>query len=360
MNQYIYVLINPSLRGLLKIGRTTRNPEDRALELSTATGVPQAFIVAYECIVGDGVAAEKLIHEQLASEGHRINDSREFFQVPLKVAIRVIDRVCQIFPESDKSLNSPQDEEATNAISFLELGLAHLSGTESVLQSFDKARTCFEKAVLLREAMAYQYLADIHLWGMGVKLDTSEAIRLLQEGGEKGDAHCFYKLWQIFSGQAHPPLDIEMERNPSELHLTNAEVAFGWYLSALDEGNDLDEKSMFVETYCWDYLGWAGATGRFAQRLLQPKIEAYRDSALKIKSARANGIPINELRESTAGANISFGPMMKLHEFMGPGSKQALSQILQGLDIHDLKYGFSRLPARSMLEQTRTFLQYLT
>ena len=49
---YVYILINQSYRygglrrKLLKIGQTSRNPEERAKELSS-TGVPTPFEVAY-------------------------------------------------------------------------------------------------------------------------------------------------------------------------------------------------------------------------------------------------------------------------------------------------------------------------
>lgn len=35
----VYVLINPSMEGLIKVGKTTRNPKERADELSKVTGV---------------------------------------------------------------------------------------------------------------------------------------------------------------------------------------------------------------------------------------------------------------------------------------------------------------------------------
>ena len=35
---FVYILINPSLGGLLKIGKTDHTPEERAKELSMATG----------------------------------------------------------------------------------------------------------------------------------------------------------------------------------------------------------------------------------------------------------------------------------------------------------------------------------
>ena len=320
MSQYVYVLINPALRGLLKIGRTSRSPEERAQELSTSTGVPQAFIVAYECIVSDGNAAEKLIHDELAREGYRINNSREFFEVPLKVAIKVIDRVCQSLPKTIDFIDNTQEEDEPEAFNFLELGLASLTGTDTVLQNYEQAKKYFEKAVLVRDIAAYQYLADIHLWGMGVKLNTVEAIRLLEEGGRRGNSHCFFKLWEIFSGWICPPLNIEIERNPSELHPTNADVAFGWYLDSLDIGDNSNGISTLDEIYCESYLKWTLSlpvdgkplAGRHTQRLLQPKIDACRGAALKIKAGRAKGILIHELKEHGSGTHISFGPMMKL------------------------------------------------
>ncbi len=36
---HIYILMNPTMPGYLKIGMTTRSPEERARELSNSTGV---------------------------------------------------------------------------------------------------------------------------------------------------------------------------------------------------------------------------------------------------------------------------------------------------------------------------------
>jgi hypothetical protein len=55
---FVYVLINPSLPSYVKIGKTTKDPSIRAAELSSATGVPTPFYVAYEayffysCFIG--------------------------------------------------------------------------------------------------------------------------------------------------------------------------------------------------------------------------------------------------------------------------------------------------------------------
>ncbi len=48
MSEIVYVLTNPTMPGLIKIGRTT-NLEQRVKSLSSDTGVPLPFEVFYAC-----------------------------------------------------------------------------------------------------------------------------------------------------------------------------------------------------------------------------------------------------------------------------------------------------------------------
>jgi len=82
---YVYILLNPALRGQVKIGRTTNSPEDRAAELS-GTGLPHEFVVAYAERVSDCESVERLLHEKFAAV--RVNPSREFFRVTVHEAVR--------------------------------------------------------------------------------------------------------------------------------------------------------------------------------------------------------------------------------------------------------------------------------
>ena len=93
MAEFVYVLMNASIPGQLKIGRTARDVEERARELSAHTGVPTPFVVAFTCEVGNSVLVESEIHKRLQSLGYRTSSNREFFAVPLKNAIEVIQRV---------------------------------------------------------------------------------------------------------------------------------------------------------------------------------------------------------------------------------------------------------------------------
>lgn len=93
---YLYVLVNPAFRSnFLKIGKTTRTPSERAEEISLGTGVPLRFYVAYEALVSDCHAVERIVHERL--RGARSTTNREFFEVPLKDAIRIISEVASQF-----------------------------------------------------------------------------------------------------------------------------------------------------------------------------------------------------------------------------------------------------------------------
>lgn len=74
----VYVLTNSAMRGLVKIGWTSRTAEARAAELDT-TGVPAPFEVQAAFRVADGRRVEHALHE--AFRPWRYRNSREFFEV---------------------------------------------------------------------------------------------------------------------------------------------------------------------------------------------------------------------------------------------------------------------------------------
>ena len=74
---------------MLKIGLTTREPAQRARELSGSTGVPTPFEVAHKRYVSDCYAVEQEIHKRL--DRHRVGKNREFFQMTVADATRSVD-----------------------------------------------------------------------------------------------------------------------------------------------------------------------------------------------------------------------------------------------------------------------------
>lgn len=87
---YVYLLVNPAMPGMVKIGRTSRPPAMRVAELSGATGVPVPFVLLYEVQVPDAVAGERHVHELLQERGARIAGNREFFGVSPSVAVELL------------------------------------------------------------------------------------------------------------------------------------------------------------------------------------------------------------------------------------------------------------------------------
>lgn len=88
----IYVLTNPYYkRNIVKIGKTHRTADVRALELAKPTGVPDKFEIVFDEIVSDVDKAEKAIHRKL--EKCRVNSSREFFEISIRDAIKTVQSV---------------------------------------------------------------------------------------------------------------------------------------------------------------------------------------------------------------------------------------------------------------------------
>lgn len=121
---HIYILINPSMPGLLKIGKTCRTSDIRAGELSGDTGVPADFIVAFEVPVSDCDAAESGVHRELAN--FRFNQNREFFKLRLRDAVQLVSEIAAKFPVTPSEDNGDFDQERGRKQSPLDDGLTPL------------------------------------------------------------------------------------------------------------------------------------------------------------------------------------------------------------------------------------------
>lgn len=99
----LYVLVNASMQGHVKIGRTARDAAERARELSAATGVPTPFVVAYEAKFADVAAAERYVHKALERRNCRVSDRREFFRISSTEAIKVIESVKRSLENSQEA-----------------------------------------------------------------------------------------------------------------------------------------------------------------------------------------------------------------------------------------------------------------
>jgi T5orf172 domain len=95
---YVYILTNPSMHGLVKVGKTTTTPNQRMSELHS-TGVPTPFKLEFSISVDDCHKAERLAHKAL--DKCRVSANREFFRISVKSAIEKILEVVDEFEVVD-------------------------------------------------------------------------------------------------------------------------------------------------------------------------------------------------------------------------------------------------------------------
>lgn len=82
---YVYILSNPDLKGILKVGRTSDLPETRAKSLSRSSAIPRPYVKEWSKEVANIALAEMMLHYTL----HEYSVSKEFFNIPLEDAINI-------------------------------------------------------------------------------------------------------------------------------------------------------------------------------------------------------------------------------------------------------------------------------
>ena len=89
--QYVYILSNPAMPRLIKIGYTKNHPGERVKQLSRSSSIPVPFDVEWVYPCYNAIELEGEVHKYL--ESYRVNDSREFFQIPIKKAKSIIKKL---------------------------------------------------------------------------------------------------------------------------------------------------------------------------------------------------------------------------------------------------------------------------
>lgn len=171
---YIYILINPSLeKDLLKIGKTTTTSEQRAAEISSSTGVATAYYVAYEAKTSDCHLAEAVIHKELAE--YRYKSNREFFKIPLKKAIPLVEQILSemIEPSEEKISKERNDSDYKRAEALSDSG-----EIESKAGNYAKAIDLYNKAISIRpDNSDYHLNLGTTYWKLGHNEEAEKAIR---------------------------------------------------------------------------------------------------------------------------------------------------------------------------------------
>jgi T5orf172 domain len=84
----VYVLTNPAMPGMVKIGRTSHDDAKTRIDQLYTTGVPVPFNLEFVCKVPNSEEVEKALHQAFAP--HRVNPKREFFTIEASQAIVIL------------------------------------------------------------------------------------------------------------------------------------------------------------------------------------------------------------------------------------------------------------------------------
>ncbi len=140
--QIVYVLSNPSMPGLVKIGFTADEDANRRIGQLYTTGVPVPFKLEFACRVPNAKEVENALH--LAFGPNRINQNREFFKIEPEQAIAILrllhvqDATKEVaaqpseVPQADEQAGEQMRKRRPN-MNFAEMGIPEGSALVSTL-----------------------------------------------------------------------------------------------------------------------------------------------------------------------------------------------------------------------------------
>jgi hypothetical protein len=195
---WVYVLVNSSIPSMAKVGRTTRSPADRALELSAATGVATPFVVAFDQAFEDCCEAERQIHAELDRRGLRVAANREFFYGPPSEIIRVIIEV------AERNGPVPSIGPRPSADRLLTAADKALFGQGDTLQDTSEALRLYKLAGARGSLIAFERLGQIYSALYLASRDhprRRRAVNALKEGVRRGNYYCYCELAVLFTAE---------------------------------------------------------------------------------------------------------------------------------------------------------------
>jgi hypothetical protein len=195
---WIYVLVNSSMPGMVKVGRTTRQPAERVAELSAATGVATPFILAFEQDFHDCVEAEEAIHAALDARGLRVAANREFFAGPAAEIVRVVLQVAAAAGVA------PDPKPVASGAELLAEGDRHLFGQGTSFEDASEALRCYKLASHRGSLVALERMGAVYGQAHGkTSAGRRRAMRYLKDGARRGNYYCYTEMAIFFMTDPH-------------------------------------------------------------------------------------------------------------------------------------------------------------
>jgi hypothetical protein len=168
----VYVLTNPAMPGLVKIGQTSQEDAQVRIAQLNSTGVPFPFKLEFACKVPNPDEVEEALHKAFAPD--RVNPRREFFKIDADQAIAILkllhteDATREVEPRSV----DPEEEQAAERyraarrpnFNFQDMGIPIGSTLEST-EAGRTVRVIGPRKVLLGDEEMYLRAASKQILG---------------------------------------------------------------------------------------------------------------------------------------------------------------------------------------------------
>ena len=207
--------------GIVKIGKTSRDPQNRVFELSGATGVPTPFVLVYYSYFDDCSKAESYIHTMLEQRGLRVAGNREFFNMPINEAINFVIEASQALKPKSQPGNYNDDDFVADKTGddFLDglsieitknpweeimmMADAYYYGYGEIIEDPYEAFKLYKQAMRLGSPEACLRLAHMHRYGESCEKNNAKALEYLKEGARRNNYYCYAEMYEIFYDEDH-------------------------------------------------------------------------------------------------------------------------------------------------------------
>jgi TPR repeat protein/DnaJ-domain-containing protein 1 len=243
---WVYILSNKTFPNLVKIGMTTKTPEERAKGLDN-TGLPYRYVVEYKIRVNNHHKLEQAVHRDM--KYCRENKGKEFFRCTVEDAIKSINKIINNDTFNQYVTPKKPVSQAEEAEQWFKLGLAAYSK-----QDYQTAFNYYQKAATQNNVDAQSNLGYMYQYGQGVIKDEATAVKWYQKAAQQGNVYSQNKLSSIYEknikAQKEAELQKAAEQGDAEAQynlgvmyqdglgvVKNECTAVKWYTKAAEQGH---------------------------------------------------------------------------------------------------------------------------
>jgi hypothetical protein len=138
MRGWVYIISNKSLKDIIKIGFSTKDPILRASEFN-GTGLPYDYDVLYDALVINPRDVEQRVHKKLSA----YRENKEWFRIDVETAIEAIRLIADEIILENKHIKSSKEIHSLRH-SMVECHYKNYGNCSGDLKSYKGTMYCFK------------------------------------------------------------------------------------------------------------------------------------------------------------------------------------------------------------------------